>query len=249
MTGDGYLVRSLAETYRAGGRIPRHEHPWGQLAYATRGVMRITTPDAAWLAPPTRAIWLPPHVPHEIRMQGETAMRTLYLSPEQAANLPKETAVLEVWPLLRELILHILKVGMLGPAQPEHQRLAGLLNDLLVKAPPQDLFLPLPRDPRALALAAQLQSAPAAHVDLAVLARGAGAGLRTLQRLFPQETGLTLEAWRQKARLICGVAALSGGSNVTNAALDSGYDSVSAFITAFRRQFGVTPGRYRAASL
>ena len=35
-----------------------------------------------------------------------------------------------------------------------------------------------------------------------LMARRAGASLRTLQRLFPAETGLTLEAWRQKARLI-----------------------------------------------
>ena len=246
-TGDGYLVRSLAETHRAGGRIPRHEHPWGQLAYATRGVMRVITPGAAWLAPPTRAIWLPPYVPHEILMQGETAMRTLYLAPEQAADLPTETAVLEVSPLLRELILHILGVGMLDPNVPEHDRLAGLLNDLLVKARPQDLFLPLPRDSRAMALATHLQAAPGDRADLAGLAREAGASLRTLQRLFPAETGLTLEAWRQKARLISAVAALSGGASVTSAALDCGYDSVSAFITAFKRQFGVTPGRYRPA--
>jgi AraC-like DNA-binding protein len=245
-TGDGYLVRSLAETYRAGGRIPRHEHPWGQLAYAIRGVLRVTTPAAEWMAPPTRAIWLPPHVPHEILMQGETAMRTLYLSPEQAADLPTQTAVLEVSPLLRELILHILKIGMLAPGQPEHDRLAGLLNDLLVRAPPQDLGLPLPQDARALALATRLQAAPGEQADLAVLARTAGASLRTLQRLFPGETGLTLEAWRQKARLIAAVAALSGGTSVTTTALDCGYDSVSAFITAFKRQFGVTPGRYRA---
>jgi AraC-like DNA-binding protein len=185
-------------------------------------------------------------VPHEILMQGETAMRTLYLSPEQAADSPTRTAVLEVSPLLRELILHILKIGMLAPGQPEHDRLAGLLNDLLVRAPPQDLGLPLPQDARALALATRLQAAPGEQADLAVLARTAGASLRTLQRLFPGETGLTLEAWRQKARLIAAVAALSGGTSVTTTALDCGYDSVSAFITAFKRQFGVTPGRYRA---
>ena len=56
MTGDGYLVRSLAETYRAGGRIARHQHAWGQLAYAISGVMHVTTPHTAWLVPPTRAI-------------------------------------------------------------------------------------------------------------------------------------------------------------------------------------------------
>ena len=73
--------------------------------------------------------------------------------------------------------------------------------------------------------------------------------MRTLQRLFPAETGLTLEAWRQKARMVAGAAALSGGAPVAVTAADCGYESPSAFITAFKRQFGVTPGRYRAAEL
>jgi AraC-like DNA-binding protein len=243
--GDGYLVRSLAETHRAGGRIPQHQHTWGQLAYAISGVMRIATPHTAWLAPPTRAIWLPPGLPHEIHMQGETAMRTLYISPACAAALPTKAAVLGVVPLLRELILHILSIGMLAPGRPEHERLAGLLIDLLTRARPQDLALPLPRDRRALAIAERLEARPDDGASLNALAREANASLRTLQRLFPAETGLTLAAWRQKARLIAAVGQLSGGASVTTTALDCGYDSPSAFITAFKRQFGVTPGRYR----
>jgi len=243
--GDGFWVRSLAETYRTGGRIPRHDHPWGQLAYATTGVLHILTPNTAWVAPPTRAIWLPPHLPHEIMMRGETALRTLYIDPVTAARLSRTETVLEVAPLLRELILHILKIGMLGPGCAGHERLTGLLIDLLLQARPEDLFLPLPSDRRALAFATRIQAEPGARADLPSLVGGVGASLRTLQRLFPDETGLSLEVWRQKARMIHAVALLSGGQSVTATALDCGYDSLSAFITAFRRQFGVTPGRYR----
>jgi len=135
---------------------------------------------------------------------------------------------------------------MLGPGEPAHARLTGVLIDLLVQARPQDLALPLPRDPRALAFAELVQADPADAAGLGVLARRAGASLRTLQRLFPDETGLTLDAWRLKARLIWAVAALSGGASVSATALACGYESPSAFITAFKRQFGVTPGRYPA---
>jgi len=153
--------------------------------------------------------------------------------------------VIEVAPLLRELILHILGIGMLGPGDPAHERLTGLLIDLLIAAPRQDLALPLPRDHRALAAAERLRAEPGENASLAEMARRAGASLRTLQRLFPDETGLTLEAWRQKARLIAAVSALSAGAPVAVTAADCGYESPSAFITAFKRQFGVTPGRFR----
>jgi AraC-like DNA-binding protein len=245
--GDGYLVRSGATTYPDGMRLDRHDHPWGQLAFCNCGVMRVVSDTTAWLSPPTRAIWLPAGAPHEIVMQGEVATRFLYLAPEVAAPLPPKAGVVEVVPLLRELILHILKLRMLHPDEPDQDRLARLLVDLLLQARSVDLALPLPSDRRALAFADQVQTAPGEPASLADLARRAGASLRTLQRLFPAETGLTLEAWRQKARMIAAAAALSSRAPVAVTAADCGYESPSAFITAFKRQFGVTPGRYRTA--
>jgi AraC-like DNA-binding protein len=242
--GDGFDVRSLALTFRPGASLGRHAHAWGQLVFARAGVMRVATDTETWLVPPTKAIWIPAGLPHQILFGGEVAMRTLYIAPERAAPLPLQPRALEVAPLLRELILHILKIGMLTPERPDQDRLAGLLIDLLLDARPQDLSLPLPRDRRALGLAVLLQERPDDDRGLAILAGEASASLRTLQRIFVRETGLTLEAWRQKARLIHSVACLTAGASVTDAALSSGYRSVGAFIGAFARQFEVTPGRY-----
>ncbi|HEY2708753.1 MAG TPA: helix-turn-helix transcriptional regulator [Caulobacteraceae bacterium] len=247
--GDGYLIRSAATTYPDGTRLDRHDHPWGQLAFCNSGVMRVISDRAAWLSPPTRAIWLPAGAPHEIVMKGEVATRFLYLAPELAVGLPTSPSVIEVTPLLRELVLHILRRRMLHPDQPQQHRLAWVLIDLLIQARPIDLALPLPADRRALAFADHVQAEPADGRSLGDLARRAGASLRTLQRLFPEQTGLTLEAWRQKARLIAAVAALSTGAPVAVTAQDCGYDSPSAFIAAFKRQFGATPGSVSSGRL
>ncbi len=246
--GDGFEVRSLAVTLRHGAAFGWHRHPWGQLVYGASGVMSVATAAAAWLVPATRAIWLPAGLDHQIGFRGEVAMRTLYIAPARAAALGEAPAVLEIAPLLRELILHILKIGMLSPAAPGEDRLTGLLIDLLLAARRQDLALPMPSDPRALALARRLHASPGDPTPLADLAGDHGASLRTLQRLFPQETGLTLEAWRQKARLIHAAAAISSGATVTQAAFDCGYDSPGAFSAAFKRQFQSTPGRYAQRS-
>jgi AraC-like DNA-binding protein len=246
MTGDGFDVRSLALTYRDGHQLPAHAHPWAQLIYARSGVMHVVAEGRLWFTPPTRAIWIPHGVEHEIGIQGETALRTLYVSPERARDVRPRVESLEVAPLLAELIVHIVALGMLDPRRPEHDRLAGVLIDLLAAARGIDLVLPLPKDPRALRLAQQLRDAPGDKRDLEELASGTGASLRTLQRGFADETGMTIEAWRQKARLVHSAAALAAGASVTEAALDCGYDSPSAFIAVFRKQFGVTPGRFRA---
>jgi AraC-like DNA-binding protein len=45
-------------------------------------------------------------------------------------------------------------------------------------------------------------------------------------------------------RLLHALRLLAAGESVTNVALESGYDSPSAFISMFRRELGTTPSRY-----
>ena len=216
-------MRGLALTYCDGHVLDRHTHPWAQLVYAASGVMRVSTPDAAWLVPPTRAIWAPGGTPHEIEMRGAVAMRTLYLAPTGDDPRLAACRAIEVSPLLRELILHIVRVGTLDAADPGHARIEGLLVDLLAQAETAPLELPLPRDPRARRMAERR--------------RTSASSLRSSR--------LPLEAWRARARMQQAVAALAGGASVTATALDAGYQSPSAFIAAFKRTFGVTPARWR----
>jgi len=65
---------------------------------------------------------------------------------------------------------------------------------------------------------------------------------------LPEHSIVKVTSWRGRARMQQAVVALSAGAPVTEAALDAGYQSASAFIAAFKRAFGVTPSRYRALS-
>ncbi|CUI57667.1 L-rhamnose operon regulatory protein rhaS [Achromobacter xylosoxidans] len=96
--------------------------------------------------------------------------------------------------------------------------------------------------PRTLARA--LSDSPADTRPLAAWADWIGMAPRTLARRFQAETGLTPGAWRQRARLMRAQQMLAAGRGVTAAALEAGYDNVSAFIAMFKREHGVTPGRY-----
>jgi len=72
----------------------------------------------------------------------------------------------------------------------------------------------------------------------------AGASKRTIERLFLQETRLTLGQWRQQLRLMRSLQLLAAGHKITHVALEAGYSTPSAFIAMFRKILGVTPGRY-----
>jgi AraC-like DNA-binding protein len=240
-----FLIRTLACTYYGGHHLEPHAHPWGQLIYAATGVMRVKAAGRLWLVPPARAVWAPAHQEHEIWARGDFAMRTLYISPPLAAALPAECVGLDVPPLLRELIVHIVGIGMLDETDPDHRALAQVAIGLLRSARPLPSSLPWPRDPRAVAAAERLLAEPSDPADLAAIARSSGASARTLQRLFLEETGHGFSDWRQRLRLLHAATLLGDGASVTEAGLEAGYSSTSAFIAAFKKQLGRTPARMR----
>jgi AraC-like DNA-binding protein len=240
-------VRTFPVRFTSGYTSAAHDHAWHQLSYASAGVLRVATADNAWIVPPNRAVWIPAGVAHSEEMHGEGTMRSLYFATGPARTLPRTCAVMTVPALLRELILEATAHGVLDAAVPAQRRLAQVIVDrlaLLEPAPSQNL--PMPRDPRALAIADRLRKNPANGEDLRRLARRAGASMRTAQRLFTAETGMSFARWRQRLRLLSAVERLGRGGSVTDAALDVGYASVSAFVSAFRHEFGVTPGRFEA---
>ena len=121
-------------------------------------------------------------------------------------------------------------------------RLMSVLMDELEAAQIEPLLLPLPSDARALTAAEWILKNPADGATAEALARRCGLSARTLERLFRAETGMRFGLWRQKARLLESVRVLVEGGSVTDAALESGYSSVSAYIAAFKQTFGCTPG-------
>ena len=229
----------MALRYSAGCRTPDHVHDWDQLVFASDGVMSVHTTDGAWVVPSQQAVWVPAGIRHHVDMSGSVSMRTLYFRVGVVDTLPSRCTVLRVPPLVRELILHIVRLGPLEQGEPEHERLVGVLLDQMVNLQTAPLELPMPRDPRARKIAEAI-----ANGVYAKPFETAGASRRTLERLFVAETGLTFGKWRQRARLLRALRRLALGEAVTSVAYEVGYESPSAFVAMFKKTMGTTPRRY-----
>ena len=150
--------------------------------------------------------------------------------------------VLTVGPLLRELIIACTR----GPHDetPERLRLRAVLLDSVRASPQEPVQLPAPADPRLAAVCDVLQRNPADPRGLSELAGAAGAGQRTLSRLFREELGMTFPQWRAQLRLYHALRMLAEDVPVTTVAHRCGWSSASAFIDVFRRAFGSMPGAH-----
>jgi len=232
--------------------IPEHSHPEDQLLFASSGVMTLSTKQGVWVVPPLRAVWIPANTPHSVAMSGLVSMRTLYFLPRLCRKLPGKCFVMNVSALLRELILHACKFKKLNKKALAERRIIEIIVDQLDGVDSIPLQLPHPTDSRAMRVVKALLADPGDQRDLKRLCKDCGASKRTIQRVFLEETKMNFGKWRQQLRLLHGLQLLASGEKVTEAALDAGYCSPSAFIAMFRRQLGQTPGRYfqtRSSSL
>ncbi|CAN7313443.1 AraC family transcriptional regulator [Caballeronia sp. LjRoot31] len=244
---DFQIVAAMAKDYPDNALIASHAHRRSQLVFASAGVMTITTGRGTWVVPPQRAVWMPAGFEHEIRASGMLKMRTLYFEPgtDIERAFPTECSVIDVTPLMRELILRATSLeGGEEDRQARLERLVAVLLDETRTLSILSLHLPIPDDPRVAKICEGLIADPSIDLTLAEWGRGVGASARTLTRQFLVSTGMTFTQWRQKARILASLPKLARGETIISVALDLGYDSPSAFGAMFRRTLGATPAAY-----
>jgi len=97
---------------------------------------------------------------------------------------------------------------------------------------------------RARRVAENVQADLSATEPISELAQSSGASVRTIERLFRDETGLSFGRWRQRVKTLRTLELLAAGDSVTAVGLAVGCDSTSAFIAMFKQVLGTTPGGY-----
>jgi len=191
---------------------------------------------------------------HSIEPLPRAQTRTLYVSIRRSCEGAKadrvagakahSIVVLYVTPLMRAIVDHV--------CDPKADRTTTgskhLLAVFLDQFPHQrelPLFVPSLKSPLALRAAKALESDPADTLRIHDLAVELGVSDRTLERAFTADASMSLGEWRQRARICRAIRLLSAGGAVQDVALEVGYATASAFVGAFKRYAGATPGKFR----
>lgn len=248
-----HLPRSAVVTandYPAGLTFPEHAHARGQFAFASRGMITVSTPQGRWFVPPQRACWVPAGVSHTMTMGGPVTMLNTFVTPDAsaAAGLPDRCCVYGVSPLLRQLLDDAVDLPPMYDEDTRDGKLMTLLIAEMAAMPRLSLHAPLPEDAQLARVCRALFATPSMATGLDEAAARASMSRRTFTRRFREETGVSFAEWRQQVCLLAALARLNEGQPVTRVALDLGYGSPSAFTAAFRHVLGAAPSRYLAAS-
>ncbi|MFI7679478.1 AraC family transcriptional regulator [Actinophytocola sp. NPDC049390] len=225
----------------SGEWIPAHRHSHHQVAWTRSGVLSVAVDDSYWILPPTRALWLPAGVVHRTGATRDAVLCSLYLEPARCDIDWTEPTPVAVDGLLAHLIGYLNRPDLADDAR---LRAEAVVLDLLRPLPITPIDVPVPTDPRVLAVTDALLADPADTRSLEAHARAVGVSRRTLTRLFVQDTGMSFDRWRGHMRLRAALPLLAEGQPVSRVAHAVGYATPSAFLAAFRRTVGTSPMRY-----
>ncbi|MBT2334484.1 helix-turn-helix transcriptional regulator [Variovorax paradoxus] len=235
-------LRCTPRHHRAHTEVHPHQHPWAQMVFSSGGVARVSTLDVAYVVPPWRAVWIPPAVQHAATVLENAQLHSVYLLPTGRLDW-QECRVIEVEPLLRELILALSEQDAEPGDAGRYRSLCSLTLAELRRAPSLPLGIALPKERRLRAFCESFLNDPALDRSLASLAHEAGASVSTIHRLFRQGIGSSFSDWRQQVLLARALTLAAKGMSMGQISDELGYSSASAFSAMVMRLVGVPPSK------
>ncbi|OCX61732.1 AraC family transcriptional regulator [Thioclava sp. SK-1] len=229
--------------------LPEHAHDQAQLTFVASGLAQLRTEGGVWLLPPQLAAWVPPEMPHRLDIMTDAELLVVLWPPaalraSAPEGFPARDFVSSVSPLLRSLLDALSGTDI--SSERGRIMLQLILHELraIEQAP---TYLPMPASEIGLRVAEIALADHRNDLPLETLASRAATSVRTASRRFPEETGMTLKAWRQRARILWAVPELGQGKAIAQVARETGFASTAAFSHAFRQVMSQTPSEFLAS--
>ncbi len=224
-------------------RWPPHSHEEHELIWAARGVVTIFVDGRMWTVLPGAGLWIPSGVVHEGHVAGGVAFRVTLFAPEAWSRSWNQPMAVRVNEAAQQLLVHLAQTGM--PSE-ERLRAQQVCIDMLEALEPSNITVPIPRDPRIGELVSGVLKDPADDRSLEQWARRLNLSSRTITRTFKAEVAMSFAQWRRLVRMRSAHVLLVDGLSVTAVGRKVGYGTTSAFVAAFRKVVGRTPGELLA---
>ena len=238
--------------------FPRHSHDefgigridtGGHRSWSDAGLVDATAGDL---------ITVNPGEMHDGRSIGAAPRRwrMLHLAPERLAALAGEGAAeLRITrPVIGDGVLaarfdraHALGQDRDADPMALEEALIAVLSLIGRRHMSRDPFERGPATPWIERARRRIDEAPAEPVTLAMLAAEAGVSRFQLLRGFAREVGATPHAYLLQRRVALARRLVTLGRPLADIAYEAGFADQAHLTRAFRRQYGLTPGRFRAA--
>lgn len=240
-----------------GKKLPIHSHLEHHLFFPLQGEISVGLEDENITIGPGKMLYLGPQVKHSFESSPDKGERlichidnTCWIKATQTKLGPLSYA-LPANQLVKELIFYLLlNQNSLGRAsiitsliQILWESMQEQNNQTLISS---DFLEAKVQDPRLKLCLGEMREKFNQSFSLNDLAKKSGLGVRTMNRLFAQELGMTPKQVQTQYRIGQACELLATGQNtVTEVAFGVGYNSLSQFIQTFRKLTGKLPSDWK----
>lgn len=222
-----------------------HTHQRYQLTYVEQGYQYFHLANTTYLVPQNHVIWIPSNLEHRISSEAKTVhLRVVMFKTVPTAEFYQQPHVFSAPAVLKEMLLYASKWNQLLE-QEEEQTI--FLQAILSSLPNfckenKALHIPVPTNLRLLAICDYINKNYHADFQIEEFATLANLSIRSLQRLFKKETGITLQKYVQLIRILKSIELLDTKQyTLSQIAYKIGYKSLTAFTASYFAIMKVKP--------
>lgn len=221
--------------------VEPHTHSDGLLMWPHAGPLTLYTPTGVRRLIPGQGVWIPPDAPHSATADPGSVACFTYVARSAIPASWTSARSMKVGRALQEMLLHLNATAMPDDLRLRTQR---VILEMLHDDPRPVPEVPLPADWRIQALADDVLRDPDSDRSVEEWAARHSLSVRTVNRAFGQDLGMSFTRWRALVRMSTAMTMLAQGHPVNLVAHRCGYSTTSAFSAAFRRVTGASPTEY-----
>ncbi|KMQ65110.1 AraC family transcriptional regulator [Chryseobacterium angstadtii] len=215
-----------------------HAHHRAQFTFVEEGYQYFHIDQKIYLVPQHHVIWIPSGKAHRITSDAKTVNLMVFLFKTVfKEDFYRNVHVFAVPPVLKEMLLYASKWNQ----QTEEDEEQDLFFKAILKSLPNlckessNLEIPVPADIRLIPVCTSINSNFKYSLNTDELAEKAQMSVRSLQRIFKKETGITLQKYLQLVRILKSIELIDSGQfTLSQIAYKVGYRSLSAFTSSYQ---------------
>lgn len=214
-----------------------HIHQRFQLTYVMEGYQYVYIENRQYLVPQHHVIWIPSDRMHKTKSEAATVnLMVVLFKSVPIQDFYTTTHVFPAPAILKEMLLYAAKWSK---STTENQEQAVFLNAMLNSLPyfcneNHYLQIPAPSDTRLIDVTNYINTNYREHIAIELLAELATMSVRSLQRIFKDDTGITVQKYTQLIRILKSVELLDSKKYTLSQIADMvGYKSLSAFTASY----------------
>jgi AraC-like DNA-binding protein len=230
--------------------IPFRQHPLGRLLFTESGIIHLHVKGKRLMIPSWHCAWIPAGMDHEMwSNSNDLLVRTIFFESSFCKNpCFHQLTIFNGSELFRNMVRHTEKWNENKEEDVYELSFTTVIRQMM----PEEIMKPFvislssSDEPAFQRILEYVHENFATNISIHDLAKMEHYSIRTLQRLFVQQAGLSFSSYLKTTRILKAIELLSvAEKSISEVAWEVGYNSIPTFSNTFKAITGKRPDHFK----